>query len=259
MPAKVTNTILSFFKSSVMKSVLPFFAIAIIFTSCSSVYKTGQTPDDVYFSPARPAQSDEYVRSEQKDDSKYRNEDDRYRNEENRYRNEEDYYNDRYLRMKVRNRYVWSDLDYYYTNPYAYSPYAYKRFNCYCYDSPWNTYSLWNYYYNPYSTRVVVVNPKSTVYNKPRTSNLHVFDMTSTNPKIPNTNNKTFRGSTETRNNTNRDFGRDLRNIFGNSSNNSSSSSSPSKGNSSNQPASSSNTESKSNSSSSGNAPVRKF
>jgi len=32
------------------------------FASCSTAYKTAQTPDDVYFSPARPV--NDYVRSD---------------------------------------------------------------------------------------------------------------------------------------------------------------------------------------------------
>jgi hypothetical protein len=233
-----------------MKSILPFFALAIIFTSCTTAYKTGQTPDDVYFSPARP--QDEYVRVDS------RNDDSEYRYNDSRYRRDEDYYNDRYLRMRVRNRYVWSELDYYYSNPYVYNPYTYKRYNRYSYDNIWNSYSYWNYYYNPYSP-VIVVNTKNPVYNKPRTTNLHVFDvMNSTNPKIPNAKNRDLGGYNQPRYNSGRDLGRDLRNVFGGSSN-SGSSSSPSKTSSSGSSSSSSSSNSSDSKSSSGNAPVRKF
>ena len=51
-----------------------------------------------------PVRQDEYVQVEKKD--------------ERRYQSSEEYYDDRYLRMKVNNRYRWSELDdyYYYGN-----------------------------------------------------------------------------------------------------------------------------------------------
>lgn len=73
-----------------MKSPILLLAVLVlVISSCTTAYKTGQTPDDVYYSPERP--QDEYVRTEREDNR--------------RYRYEEDYYEDRYLRMKVRNRY----------------------------------------------------------------------------------------------------------------------------------------------------------
>ena len=86
-----------------MKSFLLLLSLSLVFASCSTAYKSGQTPDDVYFSPERPQQ--EYVRADQEDDDKY------YRGEQNR---SSDYYNyeeDRYLRMKVRNRNRWVYID----------------------------------------------------------------------------------------------------------------------------------------------------
>src|SRR5690606_29231172 len=98
--AKVTLTS----KFSAMKSMLPLLATALIFASCSTAYKSGQTPDDVYYSPERPA--DEYVRVDKKDDRRYRYDEGAYRD-------------DRYLRMKIRDR-RYSGLydDYYSYNPY---------------------------------------------------------------------------------------------------------------------------------------------
>ena len=69
-------------------SILLLALIVVALSSCTTAYKTGQTPDDVYYSPVRP--QDEYVRMEREDDRSYRY--------------EEDFYEDRYLRMKVRNR-----------------------------------------------------------------------------------------------------------------------------------------------------------
>ena len=76
-----------------MKRQILLLAItAAALSSCTTAYKTGQTPDDVYFSPARP--QDEYVRVEEKEE----------------YRYDDKYYDDRYLRMKVHNRTRWDIL-----------------------------------------------------------------------------------------------------------------------------------------------------
>ncbi|RYZ23968.1 MAG: hypothetical protein EOO10_20725, partial [Chitinophagaceae bacterium] len=53
-----------------MKLYLPLIASALVLASCSTAYKTGQTPDDVYYSPER--QRDEYVRVEKDNDRQYR-------------------------------------------------------------------------------------------------------------------------------------------------------------------------------------------
>jgi uncharacterized membrane protein YgcG len=105
--------------------------IAIALSSCTTAYQTGQTPDDVYYSPVRERVQDEYVNMEQKDRSDTRH--------------DEDYYDDRYLRMKVHNRSRWGNLN---------DWYASERWNIgyYSYYSPYyyNPYSSWNYFYNPY-------------------------------------------------------------------------------------------------------------
>jgi hypothetical protein len=92
--------------------------LAVLLTSCAT-YKAGQTPDDVYYSPAREAS---VVAKKQ---STY---DDRYQE----YVSSED---DRYLRMKIRNRNRWSmidDYDYWndsrYVPMYGYSPYRYNQY-----------------------------------------------------------------------------------------------------------------------------------
>src|SRR5688572_4789854 len=115
-----------------MKSLLPLLTLLVVFASCTTAYKTGQTPYDVYYSPSRP--QEEYVRVQEKDDRSYRN--------------EEEYYDDRYLRMKVRNR-RWSTLDDGF-GYYSYNPYFNSYHNNYLYyNSPWSNYSYWNHYYNP--------------------------------------------------------------------------------------------------------------
>jgi uncharacterized membrane protein YgcG len=226
-----------------MKSFLPLFSLAVVFASCSSAYQSGQTPDDVYFSPERA--KDEYVRVEKNDDRRYRGED---------YYSYED---DRYLRMKIRDRARWSYLDDYYRDPYAYNYYR-SNWNNYYYNGYWNPRTYWNCYYNPYAPSVLVMNPRTPVYNKPRTYNLHVFDdpRGNANPKVPSTRSRDYYTPGQS-NNRNSDVGNSLRNVFGNSSEGRSSNQSSS--NSSRNSNSSSSNSSGSNSSSGGSAPVRKF
>jgi hypothetical protein len=234
-----------------MKPILLSFLLALIFASCTTAYKSGQTPDDVYYSPERPRASEEYVRvDDDRNSKKYRHYD-------------EESYDDRYVRMKVRNRLMWSELDYYYNDPYAYN---YNR-NRYYYNTSYNPYTTWNCYYNPYYipyySNGIFVNSKNHTYNKPRTYNLHVFDTPgSNNPKSTGVNRDRRIFDSDNRSyNTPRNSGADLRNVFGGSSNNSnsgSSSNSPSRSTeSSGKSSSSSGSDSKS--SSGGNAPVRKF
>jgi len=202
-----------------MKSFLPLLSFTLVFASCSTAYKTGQTPDDVYFSPERPQA--EYVRVDDRDEDRY------YRGEQN----SNDYYNyeeERYLRMKVRNRQRWSYLD---NDFYSYNPYVYNNYNYY-YNSPWNSYSYWDQCYNPYSRQIIVINPKSPTYNRPRTVNLRVFDNPQSNTSTIN-NSKSYNSKTGSSNTTNssaprRNIGSDLRNIFNTGSSNNSSSNMPS-------------------------------
>ena len=98
-----------------MNSRIILLGLAVAaFSSCSTAYRTGQTPDDVYYSPARETEA--YAKVESNDDRRYRA-DDRYRDD--RYSNDE-YVNsdDRWLRMRVRNRYRWSAFDDYAYNDF---------------------------------------------------------------------------------------------------------------------------------------------
>ena len=249
-----------------MKSFLPFVTIALVFSSCTAAYNSGQTPDDVYFSPQRL--QDEYVRMETKKD--------RYR-----YDRSDETEDDRYLRMKVRNRRMWSDLDYYYNDPIAYNYYYHRDYNYYnnYYSSPWNLYNSWNYYHNPYS----MYNPygygrnygkqvyvggspsRQQQINTPRRYNLNVYDRNNNagSPRLNNTTdkNRVYRSSNSnpSYNTPSRDAGSSLRNVFGNSTNSSSSNnnSTPVRVESSSN--SSSNSNSSGSSRSGSTAPVRKF
>jgi hypothetical protein len=238
-------------------SILLLAVFAAAFTSCTTAYKTGQTPDDVYYSPSRP--QDEYVRVD----------DDR----EDEYRYDEEYYDDRYLRMRVRNRQRWSQLDdwYFYDRNYGYSYY-----NSLYWGNPWTPYATWNNFYNPYCPTIIVNPGVKNTYNKPRTSNLNTYTNTQTaknNPKLNqgryiNTNSNS--GSSRPRNVNTRsssgngsNSGNILRDIFGGGDNNNSSSSGASKSssntNSSSSSSSSSSGSKSSGSSSGGSAPVRRF
>jgi hypothetical protein len=100
--------------------------LAIAVSSCTTAYKTGQTPDDVYYSAARPQADEDKTQKEERRDYTYN----------------DDYYDDRYLRMKVRNRYQWNDLN----DWYNYDRYS-NGFN-YAFGSYYNPYNAWHY--NPY-------------------------------------------------------------------------------------------------------------
>lgn len=118
--------------------ILYLIASAVFFAGCSSVYKSSQTPDDVYYSPAREVKEAADART------------DRY----NDYTSSSE---DNYLRMKIQNHYRWNsidDFDYWYNPGYAYNNYygGYNSFNPYISINPYvlnNWYSP--YYYSSYS------------------------------------------------------------------------------------------------------------
>lgn len=228
-----------------MKSFLLLLSLSLVFASCSTAYKSGQTPDDVYFSPERPRA--EYVRVDDDEDQYYRGQDNRSNN---------DYYNyeeERYLRMKVRNRQRWSYLD---NDFYSYNPYLYRNYDYY-YNSPWNSYSYWDHYYNPYARQVIIYNSNTPVVNRPRTINLRTFDAqnnSSTNPRVYGT--KSSNPNDSRYSAPRRSVGNELRNVFNNSNNNSSTT--PSSNRTSTNSSSSSGSSS-SGSSSGGSAPARRF
>ncbi len=102
-----------------------------LLTGCSTMYQSGQTPDDVYYSPGRDG-SAARVEKRQRDESRY-----------------EDYISsadDQYLRMKVANRNRWNTLDdfnYWYDSRYDFGQhyYGYGGYNT------WNNLYAWNPYY----------------------------------------------------------------------------------------------------------------
>lgn len=81
--------------------LLLLIAIIAGFSSCSTAYKAGQTPDDVYYSPVRP--QNDYVRVHNDEDK-------------NVYNNTDE---DRNIRTSVRNRRWRRYDDYDYNYPYG--------------------------------------------------------------------------------------------------------------------------------------------
>lgn len=218
----------------------------ILLSSCTAAYRTGQTPDDVYYSPARP--EEEYLRAQ--------------REESRRYRYAEEDYEDRYLRMKVRNRHQWNDLN---------DWYAYERWTLgsNTYFAPTvNPFVSWNYFYNPYysyynpyfSHWAITSAVTKPVTNRPRTFNLNTYQQTPVNIKSTRAQSGqsspgSYTTPTGRSNSTNR--GNALREIFSNSGGGYST---PGSSSSSGSPVQSSSGGSTSGGSSSGSsAPVRRF
>jgi hypothetical protein len=191
-------------KAVIMNSrILLTLIAAVIFSSCSTMYKSGQTPDDVYYSPGQERGG--YVTTD----------DDR---NDNGYDNHTDV-SSRYLRMKSINRNRWSSFDddlnywndYRWNNPYmmnswysrpglgfgynnwgmggigmGYGHMGYNNFwgyNNMFYNNPWAWNNPFGNYY--YGTPVIILNPKpvyrNPMANGPRAYNLNTY--TSTNRK----------------------------------------------------------------------------
>ena len=129
------------------KTLLLALSVAA-FSSCSTAYKTGQTPDDVYYSPARIV---EVKQNDDRDQDKVRNEP----------------ANDYEITMGIRDR-RWRDFrdDYEYRN----SPYNYATCKTYNY----------GYYYNPYYYPWAIYTGKITyqapVNTTPRMVNLNAYN-----------------------------------------------------------------------------------
>lgn len=146
-----------------MKNKILLLSISLLaLFSCTSTYRSGQTPDDVYYSPLRN------VSEEDKDDD----EDVAETNE------------DRQIRMTIRDR-RWRVLDDRYGHNCGYNPYYYGY--------------TYGYYYNPYFYPYPVHNGTfQTVSNLPiRTTNLASYNNTPyttiRNPKTGATRSSTTR------------------------------------------------------------------
>lgn len=260
-PHKNSNFIFKPTKPFAMNSKILLLALTVaVLSSCTTSYKTGQTPDDVYYSPVKP--QEEYVKNETREEEEPKTQS----KDDNSY--DDRYSEDQYLRMKVRNRYRWSDLD----DPYYYSRrYNYSVYNCCCFGNPWTPSSYWNNHFNPYYNSYIIINPKTSLtYTAPRTFNLNSYNNQAltnsnySNPKVRNTGS----GATNNNNNNNNTYtaprnknsnesnaGKILREVFKPSNTSSNNNSSTNTNNNSSSGSSSSG----SSSGSSTPAPVRRF
>ncbi len=205
-----------------MKSLIPIAAAAVItLGSCSTVYRSGQTPDDIYYSPApqQSAAAAAYVPA-----NSGRSEGKRYNSGRNTYSAYDDFatMDDRWLMMRVRNRARWSAFDDYgYWSPFNtfgwgggglgwgggglgwgmspgihmgmgmgmgmgigsfYSPYSFYNPFYNPYGSHFfNSYWNWNSFYNPYYPNVVVVNPKVNPAGYNTMRNLNINNYSNSN------------------------------------------------------------------------------
>ena len=156
---------------------------ATAFASCNTAYKSGQTPDDVYFSPGRVIEENTKT-DEQKDQA----------NTEN--------IENREIKMKVYDR-RWRELD----NDYD--------CNCSCNYHPYKYGYSYGYYYNPYYYPYPVYMPGTTPVNPKnytaRMTNLGGYKTVTTTQVV---NPKTGRSETVTRdrsyNNNNRSVTREI-------------------------------------------------
>ena len=131
---------------------------------------------------------------------------------------------DQWLRMRVRNPYLWNAFDNYdFYTPYSWrsnwsSPFSYN-FPSY-YTNLW----FWNSYYNPYYTNYVVLSPKNNpiVYNHVRTFSSSGYSNTrylNRNRTLQTFDKTSFRGSSSRYNNYNSSLGNSLKKVFSSSSN----------------------------------------
>lgn len=134
------------------KILLFIFSLIALF-SCNTAYRSGQTPDDVYFSPVK--YEGEEDKKEEKEDSTIT-------------QNSED----RQIRMKTRDR-RWRELDVRYGYDYTYHPYYYG-YN-------------YGYYYNPYYCNYPVRNGITVTNNPIRTTNLSSYNNTPVTIRDPKT------------------------------------------------------------------------
>jgi hypothetical protein len=130
-------------------SSLLVVAAALTLGSCSSVYKSGQTPDDVYYSPGRTGAA--YASGNDDNGSDYL-----ATNQRRRYNDrvtDPNYADDQYMRMAIATgrRPMFFD-DFAMMNPYYRNNWAFNSWMVWNspWNSPWNSMYMWNSFYNPY-------------------------------------------------------------------------------------------------------------
>ena len=159
-----------------MQSKILLFALSVaVFSSCSTAYKTGQTPDDVYYSPVKPVAEKKYTEREL--DRRPMN-------------------TDYEITMTIRD-YRWRNFreDYEYDN----SPYNY----CYC-SCKSNGY-YYNPYYYPWAIYTATPTYAARVNTTPRMVNLNTYNGYNTKVASGKTNGTlTYSNSSTQYNNSNR-------------------------------------------------------
>ena len=190
--------------------------LVVAFSSCSTAYRTGQTPDDVYYSPA-PVQETYVVTENQDDRNSYvtRNQEEqdiRRGISDQRYRNQITFgsgygYNPYSYNSFGYNNFGYNNFGYNY-NPYSLNPYAYKGiYDPYGFNPYYNYYSPYygglynNGYYGGYypSGYGVPVIGKINTNTGARKYNLRAYNNPpSNNNNNARTNNNGFRPSAST-------------------------------------------------------------
>ncbi len=139
--------------------------LVVAFSSCSTAYKSGQTPDDVYYSPAPP--QDTYVRTD--------NQDERESYSYNNTTNREDLQIRRGIRdSRYRDNNAIVEFGYGGYAPYSYDPYSFNSYgyNPYAYNSYGygHGYGYNSLYYNPYNiyNNSLYVSPYNNYYYAPQ-------------------------------------------------------------------------------------------
>jgi hypothetical protein len=134
----------------IMKTFFTYLAAATILASCSTAYKSGQTPDDLYYAKPVAVKQQNEVKEEQR-----------------RYESYQDVVEERNIRFGINNR-RWRNFDEYdYNYNCLYNPYQFG------YTSP--------YYFNPYFYQYpVFVGYNSNVKATVRTTNLNAYNGTIT-------------------------------------------------------------------------------
>jgi hypothetical protein len=238
----------------IMKNIFtPLLMVTAFLTSCTTAYKSGQTPDDVYFSPEKMVTETTKENDEVQEDRS-------------------SMWEEQQIRMRINNA-RWRNLDYSFSyNPYQLGTndmYNYHAFTTnYYYYNPYNNYVLgYNYgsFYNPYYTHGQSILNCSTpitvaTNSTPRFTNLSGYGNNNnySNNNAANNNTVKYGGikPVRTYNNSNNStkVGSTIRRMYNNGNNNSSNTRTytPSSNSSTTTPSSSTNSGSSSSSSSSG-------
>ncbi len=215
-------------QSCKMKQALLLSILGLgLLSSCTTAFKSGQTPDDVYYSPGREMVSNR--------------EDETKKAQQESYQQYQTNLDDQYLRMKISRRYRWSQIDDFgYWNDSRYD-FGYNNYYNGIYSNIYSYPSIYignrgyypfqgNYgWYSPVYTIIHYTNPKVSYNGTTSASNIYAY-----RNKNYNNNNYAFKDP-KTGNfisgNNNNSFGNLIKKVFisGTNGNNSSSFDRPSR------------------------------